>query len=156
MTNNKATIEIKQEIPLERVYSLLVSALEGGSNYWYMVQKEILPPMPYTFTDNIWMKEREKDARYINTCEIALNEGGALMIDDERADEPEIKSPVRLDLDAIKKGLQAWATDAMKPDDDKTRTAHPHHWGDFLSENDDAETADCFLQYCIFGKVIYG
>lgn len=30
------------------------------------------------------------------------------------------------------------------------------HFGDFMSENDDATTADVFLQLCVFGKVIYG
>lgn len=32
----------------------------------------------------------------------------------------------------------------------------PHHFGDFMSENDDATTADVFLQLCVFGKTIYG
>lgn len=150
------TITVSQEIPLERVYNLLVSALEGGSNYWYMIQRVEWPKAPYTFTDKIWSKEREKKPDYINQCEVPFNEGGALLIDDSQADEPELKKPVRLDLERITLGLKAWARDAQKPDSDETRTAHPSHWGDFIAENDDAETADVFLQYCIFEKVIYG
>jgi hypothetical protein len=30
------------------------------------------------------------------------------------------------------------------------------HFAAWLSENDDAETADVFLQLCVFGEVIYG
>jgi len=32
----------------------------------------------------------------------------------------------------------------------------PRHFSDFLNENDDAETADVFLQLCLFGDVAYG
>jgi len=50
----------------------------------------------------------------------------------------------RLDLDAIKKGLQIIAE------------KYPRHMGDFLNENDDADTGDVFLQCCLFGDAIYG
>lgn len=30
------------------------------------------------------------------------------------------------------------------------------HWNDFVSENDDADTADVFLQLCLFGGLVYG
>jgi len=33
---------------------------------------------------------------------------------------------------------------------------YPHHMNDLLSENDDAITADVFLQLALFGDVIYG
>lgn len=32
----------------------------------------------------------------------------------------------------------------------------PRHFADFMNENDDDVTFDVFVQYCIFGKVIYG
>lgn len=35
-------------------------------------------------------------------------------------------------------------------------TKEPRHFGDFMSENDDATTADVFLQLCVFGETIYG
>ena len=50
----------------------------------------------------------------------------------------------RLDLNAIKKGLQIMAE------------KYPRHMGDFLNENDDADTGDVFLQCCLFGEAIYG
>ena len=33
---------------------------------------------------------------------------------------------------------------------------YPQHFGNFMSENDDAETADVFIQLCLFGEVVYG
>lgn len=33
---------------------------------------------------------------------------------------------------------------------------YPRHFSDVLTENDDAETADVFLQCCVLGSVIYG
>lgn len=35
-------------------------------------------------------------------------------------------------------------------------TLHPRHWGDFIAENDDAITADVFLQLVTLGEVVYG
>ena len=33
---------------------------------------------------------------------------------------------------------------------------HPSHMGAVLDGNDDASTADVFLQLCLFGEVVYG
>ncbi len=146
-------IEVTQQIPLKRVYNLLVNAIEGGSNYWYRIEKVKRPVRPYTFTDSIWALDRAKFPDYINQCEVPFNKGGALMISDFFADEPMLKKPVALDLKAITLGLKAWQEDSQMEDG---YSAHPSHWANFISGNDDAETADVFLQYCIFGKVIYG
>jgi hypothetical protein len=50
----------------------------------------------------------------------------------------------RVDREAIVKGLKTLAE------------KYPKHFADFLSENDDAETGDVFLQCICFGEVIYG
>lgn len=154
--HKKQHLTIGQAISFKRIADLLCSALEGGSNYWHMVQKEIAPRI-WTFDERPPYKTQEEADKNINFHYIQyypLNEGGALIIDDEAADEPELKTPVRLDMQAIRNGLQAWADDAMR--EEGKRSAHPSHWADFISGDDDATTADVFLQYCIFGKVIYG
>jgi hypothetical protein len=137
-------ISVRQYVPIKRVYDMLVDALEGGSNYWYMIQKEIEPPLPYNFTDSIWNEDRKRDCNFIHTCEIPFNVGGALLIDDERADEPTLAKPVHLNLRRIKRGLAIMAKN------------HTSHYANWLNEEDDADTADVFLQCCIFGDVIYG
>lgn len=141
---------ITKEIEDERVHDLLVSALEGGSNYWYMLEERIDPPMPYQFTTALWSKEREKNPAWIHTEEIPFNEGGALIFsviseerDTEKAKAEEAKR-YRLDRDAMQKGIELMAEHS------------PAHFGDFIKENDDAVTGDIFLQYCLFGEIIYG
>lgn len=52
--------------------------------------------------------------------------------------------PKTLDGQALVRGLTVMARD------------YPKHFGDFIAENDDAITADVFLQCCLFGDVIYG
>lgn len=32
----------------------------------------------------------------------------------------------------------------------------PHQFNNFMNEDDDAETSDCYLQCCVFEDVIYG
>lgn len=151
------TFNLSVPIPRERIADLLCSALEGGSNYWYMVVEKVEPKAWTWETVPTFATREEAEAcskHYLHYY--PFNEGGALLINDENADEPELKTPVRLDWERIAYGLSQWVEDAMKPDEDKTRTAHPFHLADFIKGNEDNETADVFLQYCIFGKVIYG
>ena len=119
-------IIITQKILIDRVKDLMCSAFEGGSNYWYFIQEEHGEEAEYT-----WEKPFE---------------GGYLMISDIQADDPQLKDkPVRLDLQAIEKGLKLLAASED----------YRHHWCDFIRENDDATTADVFLQFCVFGDVVY-
>lgn len=66
--------------------------------------------------------------------------GGILIKDMENEADP----GKVLDAEAVERGLQLMA--------DK----FPSRWADFITENDDAETGDVFLQLCLFGEVIYG
>ena len=49
-----------------------------------------------------------------------------------------------LNYSAFHRGLQAMADN------------YPRHMGDIISKNDDATTADVFLQCCLFGQLVYG
>lgn len=70
--------------------------------------------------------------------------GGFILIDDSMADDPTLALPIKLDFERLEIGLAVFAE------------KEPRHFGDFISENDDAVTADVFLQCCVFGEVIYG
>jgi hypothetical protein len=54
------------------------------------------------------------------------------------------KERYTLDADSIKSGLQLMQQE------------YPRHFAAFVSEDDDAETADVFLQCCLLGMVKYG
>lgn len=149
-------INMTLELDVHRIADLLCSALEGGSNYWYEIERKE-EPKAWTIDERPVYATAEEAEANINTHYAhyyPFNEGGALYITDANADEPELKEAVRLDLEAINNGLQAWAMDAMRKQEE--RTAHPCHLADFIKDEGDAITADVFLQYCIFGKVIYG
>lgn len=130
-------MQIKTTVSLKRISDLLCSALEGGSNYWYEIVEQIKPPK-LEFRSNPDLG----DGNFPH-IDYPLNKGGALII---RSLEEPRKHAKRLDLASIERGLTLWANS----------TDYAHHWGDFLKENDDAITGDVFLQFCLFGEVLYG
>ena len=132
------------QVPMKRVQDLIISAFECGSNYWYTgLHVDVYPPG----------KDSKRDFEFWH-AEVPFEKGGVLAFEDVMepilasdqktgmgADEDRL---YRLDLTKIEKGLGIFA-----------RTC-PEQFASFLSEDDDAETGDCFLQCCIFGEVIYG
>jgi hypothetical protein len=131
-TQSTMSFSTKHEVTLEQISNLLCSAFEGGSNYWYTIEKFIKPKE---------LKFRTDEDQIFRHLDYPLNEGGALIIGDM---EDEDSEPKRLDLQAIQKGLQIMAK------------KYPKQMMDFLNDNDDAETGDIFLQCCVFGDAIYG
>lgn len=136
---NKETIKIamETEVSMGRIQTLLCSAFEGGSNYWY--RDLHISQMPEG-------KESKKDFKHWH-LEVPLLPGGELSFRDmEDPDEDSVSADgyYRLDQFKIRRGLEMMAKKC------------PKHWMDFIMEDDDADTGDCFLQCCIFGDVIYG
>jgi|SRR5882672_2893936 len=125
-------VAVTTHVSKERMSDLLCNALEGGSNYWYRIEKFVEPPS-LTF---------RSDPKTIFThLDYPMNDGGALEI--SSLEEPE-REHVMLTLDKLRKGLTLMAE------------KYPHHWTDFLKENDDATTGDVFLQLAVFGELVYG
>lgn len=127
---------VSQEVPIDKIANLLCSALEGGSNYWYMLETKVKPEkLEY---------QMDKDKVFPH-IDYPLNEGGALIfsIRDAESDD-EKRARYTLNRAAIATGLEIMSRD------------YSRHFGDMMSENDDAETGDVFLQCCLFGKLIYG
>lgn len=122
-----------KEIKLDDIGNLLVSAFEGGSNYWMEIE-DYKEPKEWTFTDG------GAEGYYGHTY--PLNEGGAVIIIDQEDDKAKT---YRLDNEAIQRGLTLLSTS-------KT---YAHHWRDFVAEDSDQITGDVFLQMCLFGDVIY-
>ena len=130
------TISISsQQFNVERVSDLLCSALEGGSNYWYMIEEFIEPPtvVKTTGLDGVF--------RHLD---YPCSPGGALMVSDAKACNEGSKRTERLDLTSMARGLEIM------------REKYTRHFADWVHENDDADTGDVFLQCCLFGEVVYG
>lgn len=134
-------LKLEVEIPIERVRELLCGALEGGSNYWCgnlnvpKASRDLDPPI-----------ERGADGSHTAWPVLyiaATTEGHHITLEEiGEGDEPPVKH--RLSLGEIRKGLLVMAA------------KYPKHFGDFMGENDDADTADVFLQCCLLGEVVYG
>lgn len=117
----------------ERVQDLICNALEGGSNYWYSIQKFVKP-------------SKVENPTGFRHLDYPVSEDGALEItvrDTGEGDDMAGKV-FRLDQGACQRGLSIMAE------------KYPRHFSDFLSENDDADTGDVFLQCALFGDLIFG
>jgi hypothetical protein len=119
----------------------LCSALEGGSNYWYTIVEFVQPNKFLNFSDVHQHDERKLNPEIYRHLDYPTNPGGALVIKDKEDEDGKL---YRLDLNACARGLQVM------------QEKYPRHFGAFLSEDDDAETGDVFLQCCLLGDVVYG
>jgi len=117
-----------------RAADLLVTAFEGGSNYWYMINTVVKPMIEA----KPWGDEYTPT--YIS---YPFSAGGSIIIGDIEDEDGE---EFVLDKKAIARGKRIMSTDER----------YSHYYADILKENDDAETGDAFLQLCLFGEVIYG
>ncbi len=122
-------VRMTVEVAEERLQDLLCNALEGGSNYWYFIKSFNYP------------EGQNKESLGIEFAHVELPfKGGSLtIVDIEEQDGEEWK----LDIEAIRKGTELMAE------------KYPNHFSDVLAENDDACTADVWLQMCLFGELVY-
>lgn len=129
------TVTVKQEIHIQRLVDLLVTAFDGNMTGQWAQADVYMPDEP----DWSW----SPDPSYwdgIRKIYVAAACGGHVDIIDMEDDEKRH----RLDLDALRKGIQIMAEKC------------PRHFADFMNQNDDSITGDVFVQCCIFGEIIYG
>ncbi len=122
-------VQVTTKISAKRIADLLVGAYEGGSNHW--IAEIALGPEVSGFGS---------DDYYPRIVRYPLS-GGYVNI---RTIEDDPKLSYRLDEKAIKRGLNLMAT------------KYPKHFSDFVQKNDDAITADIFLQLAVLGEIVYG
>jgi hypothetical protein len=128
------TVTVETEIPIERIKDLLCAAFEGGIDYWGNAKS--------------FIGQKEKlDAEYFHEIP-AL--GGVLVVFDNETDEELGK----IDMESMKQAFEYMANGT-----DKNGTDYPRlreHLADFLNENEDATTADVFVQLAVMGEVVFG
>lgn len=126
---------VKLSVEPATIMSLFVSALEGGSNYW-------LRDMKYKGT----VKPEEEGVVWWGSANVyaAPNFSAQAVFDDPKKEEGNGKGRKTIFRDDLEHGLTVMAQ------------KYPSHFGDMLAENDDANTADVFMQCVLFGDVIYG
>ena len=136
-------IQTKVTIPVGRVADLIASALEGGSNFWIshvvildeggdeLNADQIQSRLPIGPPDG---------PNYNRTIMAPICDGSQLAVVDNEGDKHILnRFKIALGLEGL----------AQKPELN-------WHWNDILNEDDDCDTADVFLQECLFGEIIYG
>lgn len=132
-TAGEATTEVKLTVTKERIADLLIGFFENSNLWGWRITGYAHPDIP---------EEDFKihDQKY---SDYPLTENGAVIIAVPGEKERAIRGPHRLDWARIRLGLSTFAATA------------PTHFGDWLSEQDDAITADVFMQCCLFGKEVF-
>jgi len=126
--NDTFEVSTKTQISRETISDLLCTAFEGGSTYW-VNELFIMKDAPDSMRPDDFSGYASEHGAY----------GGILKIFDNEAETTYLLSDTE-----IQRGLNRMAED------------HCHHWMDLINENMDADTADVFLQCCVFGEVVYG
>jgi hypothetical protein len=137
------TIQVQQEIPLEKVAGLLCSGFEGGVGYWCQIVDYVSPEIPRSWpvTQKYPNKSVLGGDQIYKHVDYPLLKGGSVKC----VAEVEEDSPTyTLDFEAVTRGLRLMAE------------KHPNHYSDFVSERYDSETGDVFIQLCLLGDVLYG
>lgn len=127
----KVTTQVSAQI----IQDNIVSAFEGGSNYWLQDGRiELVKP-----TYNELGGREEKVVWYgRSTANVFEHDEFEITID---VPDDELHT---LNREAISNGLSLMAEQ------------HASHFLDLVREEGDAGTADLFLQLCLFGEVVYG
>ena len=123
----------------DRVRDLIVSAFEGGSNYW-------IESITTKIGDGLVYEDFKEGGRFAVDGEYFP---GHILVPFHPKCSLEIKNQdeeksFTLNVDSMKRGLDLMAKN------------HANHWSNFVTEDDDADTADVFLQLCLFGEIVYG
>ncbi len=118
--------QITLDIPRDRVKDILTTAMETSCYYWTRVVDEPKHPFCLDIFDKFFLNN------------VGWIKFGILDNSGELTPERHL-----LTWDNVAKGFEIMAE------------KYPHHFGDFITENDDATTADVFLQCCLLGEIVY-
>lgn len=129
------TITINQEISRQVLEDIFVTALEGGSNYWYYLSDEA--------TKLIRDAVPKSEDPYLSTAILKAIEKGIEVPINDAEDEEEVLGTISL------KTMQERLQKLSRSGNGGALMAH-------IKEEGDAETADVVLQYLAFGEIVFG
>jgi len=147
---------LNRNLTKEDIVDLFVTALEGGSNYWYYMD---LP-------DNI-----KSYGQYISEAvgEYILQGNKVYFYDDELRSEVirnfnkgeytiqgDVIDQKRFDEDIDETFLGYVDMDKILDSISVIKTEYPEIWENILLEQADAGDADVFLQLCVMGEIVFG
>lgn len=127
---NYIEVTARVRIPHEKINDLIISAVEGGSNYWARFV------FPKNYKDSFKSYE-----------EIPM-QGGEMEVYDIETD----KLLGVLNKATTQTGLQLMA-DCK---DIKGKQVPTRHFRSLATDSEDAETADVFMQLAVMGEIVFG
>ena len=129
------TITINQKIEREVLEDIFVTALEGGSNYWYYLSDEA--------TKLIRDAVPKSEDPYLSTAILKAIERGVEVPINDAEDEEEVVGTISLKTmqERLQKLSRSANSDALM--------AH-------IKDEGDADTADIVFQYLAFGEIVFG
>jgi hypothetical protein len=130
--NEKIERRKTKKITKENIIDLFVTALEGGSNYWYF-----LPSIPEGVRE---IKAETGMATSEAIGEYVLR-GGYIQVNDAEEEEEELGT---IDMDSLLDAIQ------------KVKEEYPNVYENIIDEEYDAEDADVFFQIAVMGEVTFG
>jgi len=131
----RMTFSVTMEVTPKRIADLLCTGFEGGVGYWCRIMDYTEPttePKGLVITGEVFPH-----------CDYPV-QGGAVICRLQEEETDEKWNPLVLDAAAIQRGLKIMSE------------KYPTQWGNFLAENEDADTGDTFIQCCLLGETVYG
>jgi hypothetical protein len=136
----------------EDIIDIFVTALEGGSNYWYEI-----PYIP------MGVKDIKKSTGLATSEAIGkfILQGGSIDFYDVELIEYDKRQPeddklMPKILNADESFLGAVDMDSILEAITLTKNDYPDVWEHIMDEDFDAGDSDVFLQLCVMGDVVYG
>lgn len=139
--DDKFKVQTTVEIPLDDLRSLLVTNLEQG--YSWFKATDLIVPEGHT-KDEYRMPDELVNGTWAPCYTLPFVEGGGIVIMVDETDDGSYSKKYSLMLHNVNQGLQIMAN------------KYPTHFADLLNDNQDLNTADVWLQCCLFGELIYG
>ena len=128
-------IVISKTIPTEILENVFVTALEGGSNYWYYMPDESVAKIRKAVPRNT------NPFISLAIVKAILEHGVEVGINDAENEEEEIGV---ISLKTLPERLQKLADE------------QPDAFNAEMQEEGDAETSDTWMQYMTLGEIVYG
>ena len=137
-------IKTEIEVTPRRIADLMVTAIEGGIGYWCKSVKLLDHPRtkelesPWYDDENLYSHDPNSMAAALISIEVAELDSSS---------EKNVEGIWIINLASMEKAF-VLMQEYGKP--------KGWHWQNFITENDDAETADVWFQLAVFGEVVYG
>lgn len=141
--------KMEVSVPLEAVEEVLVTALEGGINYWGYLGSEDINVFKKWIDEKIDKGELKRDDSIHYKWMDAMFQGcpHKIAVWDVEEEEDEEEEPLGyLSMDTIGKGMQLAMRDYPK--------LYAQHFPEY--DNGDVISADVLFQLMIMGDVVYG